>query len=563
MKNIRNILALVLVFFMISCEKDFLDINRDPNVPFDAEIEQLFAGAITSMATAHATGSHLSSALNVYTHQLVARESQDQYGMSASSVLIGNTWNNLYSTVLPNLDAIIDLADEELETIEEGLTPRLTNYGATARILKAFMFTQIVDIWGNVPFTEANKNAIGIIHPVLDADASVYNACFTLMQEGMNMLNANAPGIQGDVIFNGNVNSWKRLANSLMLNMLNKTRLAKGDITGWQDKMTAVLNQDFLEPTEHFEIFFTTSVAPDQRHPGFASGAYAGSQLSQYISPWIYEIMNGLTFNASDNPFAGLADPRVPYYWVNQLTPGSEPDNPWEYKHNNFVTIFFGSIGPYRDMGQDGAASTVGIYPVGGKFDDGEGGRLSISDGTGVAPSKFFTYPDLMFVKAELAHTEGIDFGMPVEEILENAVQASLAHIDHVVNRSGTEQDVPALNDPDNADIQDFVAAVVNRFAIAENDASKLEIIMTQKWIAAFYNGIQNYTDYRRTGFPVLFDPNGISITPNPYEEPEVPTQLTRSYPSSLWYPQRETELNPQIDQKPNQVDAKLFWDKR
>lgn len=555
MKNIRNILALVLVFFMISCEKDFLDINENPNVPFEANVPHLFTQSQVYMLQAHTTGNFLGTALNVYNHQLVARENPDQYGMPASSTLLSNTWNWFYYMMLPNLDVIIEMAKDEAEG------ERWVNHAGAAKIIKAFLFTQLVDLWGDVPFTEANRNLEGIIHPSLDSGAAIYNACFELIEEGIAMLDADGPEITGDVIFGGNVNHYKRAGNALMLNMLNKTRKAKGDITGWQAKMDAIVNADLLTDDLHFEMFYTTSTAPDQRHPGFASGAYAGSQLTQYISPWIYEIMNGLTFNATENPFAGIQDPRVPYFWVNQLEPGDEPDNPWEYKHGQFVSIFFGSIGPNRDMGQDGAATTVGIYPVGGKFDDGEGGSLSIDDGTGVAPGKFFTYVDQMFVKTELSLTEGVDFGASTADLLHDAIVASFAHIDHVVARNGAE-DVPVLSGTD--EVNDYIDAIMEVYDNAANDEDRLEIIMTQKWIANFYNGIQNYTDYRRTGFPVYFDANVENISPDPYEpdEPIVPTQLTRSYPRTLWYPQNEVELNPQVDQKPNQADVKVFWDK-
>ncbi len=537
--------------FMLSCEEDFLDINKDPNVPFDANVEQLLTGAQTRLAEANTTGDFISTPLMVYTHQFSARENPDQYGMPASSVLMNNTWMYMYLHTLPNLDAIIAIA-EDGEDAE-----KWTNHAAVAKILKAFMFTQLVDIWGDVPFSETNRNLSGIIQPKVDDDKFIYNECFNLIDDAMQMINPNA-SISGDLIYGGNMNSWLRLCNTLKINMLNKTRLVKSDIQDWSNKMQQVMDSPigFIEESEHFEMYFTSSIAPDQRHPGFASGAYAGSQLTDYISPWVYEIMNGLTFNATENPFEGIEDPRVPYFWVNQLEPGQYPDNPHEYKHGQFLSIFFGSIGPYRASGQDKSGTTAGIYPVGGKFDDGAGGALSISDGTGAAPQKYLTYSDYLFVRAELAFKEDNDIEA-AGDFLRQAIVASLAHVDNVVANSGTSQEVPVLSGMHD----DFIDAIMDRYEDAAGE-KKFEIIMTQKWIAAFYNPIQNYADYRRTGYPVLYDPNGISVSPDPFdpEQPIVPTQLTRSFPSSLWYPQREVENNPNIIQKGNQADAKVFW---
>ena len=38
--------------------------------------------------------------------------------------------------------------------------------------------------------------------------------------------------------------------------------------------------------------------------------------------PWFYEIMNGKEGGALavNNPMSGIVDPRIPYYWFNQVT---------------------------------------------------------------------------------------------------------------------------------------------------------------------------------------------------------------------------------------------------
>ncbi len=557
MKNFRNILALVLVFFMFSCEEDFLDINVDPNVPWESEVDQLMAYSQTTLAYTQSAG--LAFVLNVYTHQISVREQPDQYGMTASYGSVNYTWQNLYSGVLPNLEAVIEAADDE------ELGHLFANTAAAAKVLKSHTITTLADLWGDVPYSEANRNVEGIIHPKLDPSVDVYHAAFALLDEAREIFDAEGEEVMGDLIYGGNVEAWIRLANTMELKMLNKTRLAKGDVDNWNGRLDALMAQHngnggaFIEADEHFEVFFTESTAPDQRHPGYG-GPYIGSQLSSYINPWVYEIMSGRTDNAIDNPFDGIDDPRRPYYWYRQLAPGDDPDNPWEYRHGTFVSIFFGSIGPNRDMGQDGAATTVGIYPMGGKYDAGAGGHLS-GEGNGVAPGKIFTYADLLFTKLELSMQEGINFG-DEEELLEDALMASFMHIDHVVNRGGQEE-VPSLID-DKADvIEEFLQRITTRFAGADPER-QFEIVMTQKWISAFYNGIQNYNDYRRTGYPVLFDANADAISPEPYPGADavVPTQVTRSYPRTMWYPQREVELNPQIDQKTNLVDHRVFWDK-
>jgi hypothetical protein len=99
------------------------------------------------------------------------------------------------------------------------------------------------------------------------------------------------------------------------------------------------------------------------------------------------------------------------------------------------------------------------------------------------------------------------------------------------------------------------------------DDEGKLEMIMTQKWISNFFNPVESYTDYRRTGYPVLFDPlPGEVIIPVDYEgnfNTTSPVQLIRKYPKSLWYPSSEVELNPNVTQKTNLSESRVFWDTR
>ena len=96
---------------------------------------------------------------------------------------------------------------------------------------------------------------------------------------------------------------------------------------------------------------------------------------------------------------------------------------------------------------------------------------------------------------------------------------------------------------------------------------------MTEKWIANFGNAVDQYTDYRRTGFPVLFDPNNNSMAPNHFVQPPVngdpanpganrpvPVQLLRAFPQSLPWNQNELETNPNAPKQKEPSTYKVFW---
>ena len=98
---------------------------------------------------------------------------------------------------------------------------------------------------------------------------------------------------------------------------------------------------------------------------------------------------------------------------------------------------------------------------------------------------------------------------------------------------------------------------------------------MTEKWLSSVGSAVDAYTDYRRTGYPILFDPNNAAMAPGGFAQPPlngnprpdqnpqpaVLVQLLKPYPNSLpWYTQ-ELEVNPNApDQKSIINSEKIFW---
>lgn len=553
MKKIAIFLTLFLVLGIVGCEKNFLDINDDPNVPTVAEPSKLLTGAQVALGETFSQNNFIGNGLLSYTHQLVSREVQ-QYNITSSGI-ISNTWQWAYAYVNPNLDELIKSSEANGNL----------RYAGIAKILKAYTFSAMVDVFGDIPFSESNIP--GLIAPKLDASEEIYNSLINLIDEAkLDLNNSEAPNSfkpgSDDLIYNGDIGKWERLANTLKLRLLVNSRLTPEKITNYSTLLTNLIAEDnFIEEGEDFEFWFTSQTAPDQRHPAFVD-EYDGGQITYFISPWFYEIMRGLTINAINNPFAGIDDPRVPYYWANQLKDDEAAQNPHEYRHDNFVSIFFGSIGPNTDYAQRESVTMIGIYPCGGKYDDGNGSGgkgFTGTDGDGVAPHKFITYASLKFMLSELAIVGEIS--QDPTTLYEESVRAAYSHVNKVVSRSS--KDVPTIA---SSVIDDHIAQLLTAFNASSNEV-KLEMIMTQKWISNFFNPVETYTDYRRTGYPVLFDATqGIGIVPVDYEgntNTETPVQLIRLYPKSIWYPDREVELNPNIIQKTNLSEARIFWDTR
>ena len=557
-KIIRLFLGLTMVLYLGSCTKDYLDINQSPNSPTVPKLNQLLSGSEYYMVQALGQGNFIGDNLSSYTHYQVSREVQN-YGMTPGANNPFNTWNYLYTYVLKDFDAIITFAEPEGNLIYSGI----------AKTLKAYAFSVMVDLWGDVPYSEFNVP--GLIYPSADSGKDIYNSLIELLESGMDDLTNteaanNIKPSTDDFFYSGDAAKWRKLNNTVKLKLLLQSRKAKSDITDWQSKLSALISANaFIGSTEDFQFWFNNVTNPSvERHPAFES---LTGQHTAFISPYFYEIMMGHTYNATDNPLANIQDPRVPYYFYNQLPDGTRTttESPYEYRNGNFVSIFFATIGPNSAGSNDHSYTKYGIYPAGAKYDDGKGGRIATSTlPTGIAPHKMITYASLKFMLAELAlvgETTG-----DARTLFSEAINAAIDHVHSVVDKNGSANPAPKIAA---ADRTAFVNAVLAKYDEANNDG-KLRLIMTQKWIHNFMNPVDAYTDYRRTGYPTLFDSSktqepGYGVNPVIAERSDrrVPLSTFATFPRSLYYPTNsETELNPNISQKTNLSTPFVFWDK-
>jgi hypothetical protein len=366
-----------------------------------------------------------------------------------------------------------------------------------------------------------------------------------------------------DLFYQGNIDKWLKAANTMKLKILVQSRKAKAKVTGWDGELAAVLaDNNFIGDGEDLQFPHSTTTAPmDERKPGFID-EYEGSQKSVFISPWLYEVMNGKTTNFADNPFRGIKDPRTNYYWVNQLTAEAPAQNPVDYRDGAFVSIMFGSKSGNTSYTQEAAMSVVGIYPVGGKYDDGKGGKIDPKSGNGIAPDKMLQAYSVPFMLAELALAG--DYTGDAAALLKEGILASMYHVNAVSRASSAT--VPVISETVAGEFADAVVAKYN----AADAAGKMEILMTQKWVANFYNPVEAYNDIRRTGYPRIFKGDGNGYAYSPFAQTaEAVSETTKfnlvtllDFPRVLHYPLGETSVNPNITNEGRVVsESHVFWD--
>lgn len=553
-RKIFNVLVAIAAALAFSACN--LDINEDPYSVTTLDMEQLLTAAEYEVGVNFSEGYYLNANFSSYIHHTVSRE-VDNYSLSANYSTLGNTWDQAYRYSIKNCDKLIAAGDEDGNAI----------YAAIGRILRAYVYMNMTDLWGDVPYSQANNPEYE--QPAPDKSADIYNDLLRELNKAIADLgdkskaNDLIPGAN-DLFYAGNVDKWTRAANTLKLKLLVQSRTAKSEITGWDSELSSVLaSNNFMQDGDDLQFPHSSSRTPsDERNSGFVD-EYAGGQKSVWISPWLYEVMNGKNYNFTTNPFRSISDPRTKYYYFNQATADQDALNPIDYRDGAFITITFGSNSGYTSNTQESVMTTIGIYPVGGKYDDGQGGAINADSGAGNAPDKMLQAYSVPFMKAELVLAG--EMTGDAAELLSEGIASSIYHVNAVSKAADAK--CPLIS---NEDRDAFIDAVVERFDSADAER-KMEIVMTQKWVANFYNPVEAYNDIRRTGYPILFKGDDRNMAYSPYTQTiEAQQGLTSfnlvsllAFPRIMWYPQGETTVNPNITNNGRIVSNKaVFWDK-
>lgn len=553
--------------FLVGCT-EYLDVDTDTDNSTKAPLNFLLSNIEISTSQIGDFNVNSGQILAVYTHQMTAREEEDQYGVKVDNISMQNDWNGIYST-LTDVEDLIKLGTESQNRVYVGI----------GQLHKAYLMSVAVDLWGDVPFTEANKLKEGIRNPKFDNQKAIYAAIFNLISEGKANIASNSgllkPGV-ADFFYGGNITKWIKFANTFKLKLYSQTRLTTDfDQTGF-DALIAE-NNFFTSNADDFEFTHYNNIAKSNERNKLYIESYESTQFGSYQSPWFYEILKGV----NPNIHTGNPDPRMKYYFYTQLENGIFPPdqgdvatgNPkadyWD-KSSGFFSIRFGSTGPWRDGSAENSYTYPGIFLCGGRYDDDLRYRnaqnvvitVDASAGTGAAPRRILTYDEMLYIQAELIQVGKLTGNAGTK--LGDAIRASFIKVDKVVaNAKTSSQVVPVLASSTAATT--FISKVTTEFN-AGNAAKKLEVIMTQKWVATAGDPLDQYNDYRRTSYPVLVDPNVTSPeyqlnNGDAFPINDAQTVLNNPYQVSFFWPQSELNSNNKAPGQKNPGTYKIFWD--
>ncbi|MBK6263459.1 SusD/RagB family nutrient-binding outer membrane lipoprotein [Marivirga sp. S37H4] len=215
---IKTSLLLTMIFVMVTGCEDLTDINEDPNRPAEVSVDYLLTAAQRQLGLRY-YGVFDNIAFGMTIAQYWAQnEYSDEVRYQYRPATNNTFWLQFY-TAINDLEEIIRINDElDLEDPTVNAA-QVNNQNAIATIMKAWAYHNMVDIYGNIPYSEALRGS-EIPNPAYDDQEEIYNSLITNVQNAVADIDEDEPGFAGgDVVYGGDMSKWAKFGNSLLLRM--------------------------------------------------------------------------------------------------------------------------------------------------------------------------------------------------------------------------------------------------------------------------------------------------------------------------------------------------------
>ncbi|MFI0429404.1 SusD/RagB family nutrient-binding outer membrane lipoprotein [Mariniflexile sp. HMF6888] len=363
---ITTILSIILV--LVSCKTDdqYEDFNRNPKSPTKVAADFLFNGATKSLIDQMTS---INVNINVFrffaqTNSTTTYTDEPNFDLTTRGIPDYH-WSEMYRDVLLDLKTSkeVVLADEMLAESEKKARV------AQAEVLIIYTFQQMVDTWGNIPYSEALSD---VTLPKYDDAATIYNDLISRINNTIPDLNGSGYS-SSDQIYGGNSAAWIKFANSLKLRI--GIRLADVNSSLAQSTVESAVSAGVFTSNDDNATIQYEGSTPNT-NPMWIDLVQSG-RLDHIPSNTIIDIMNNLD------------DPRREVYFDDNLGMGV-------YKGGNY--------------------GTLASYPTVSHLGD------LLMDPTN--PASLMDYAEVSFMLAEAAE-RGYNVGGTAEQFYNNGIAAS------------------------------------------------------------------------------------------------------------------------------------------
>jgi hypothetical protein len=218
-KIIRNsMLVLATAAVTISCSEDFLDVNDNPNNPSESTPGLTLTVAQQHFTTLNAEDMNYLGNYIVYNWATPSNWSANQefFRYTVNNTFYSQIFEESYADTFKNLNYVKDIEDPS-GAADYG------NYDAIVETIKGFQYQHLVDLYGDIPYTEANLRGANTTPKYDDAETIYKSVIDSLTSAAILALNpadnAEDPG-SADIIFGGDMTKWAQFANTIKLRML-------------------------------------------------------------------------------------------------------------------------------------------------------------------------------------------------------------------------------------------------------------------------------------------------------------------------------------------------------
>jgi len=523
----KKILIIFIVVAVItgSCGKSYLtSLQNNPNAPTSsAATPQLVLPAALTTIADNVNGYSSYQAVGVwmgywnYSPGYSFNSTVQNYVMTAGSPQV---WDNYYG-VLSNLEFIKQQTSSDVKG---------ANYNAIANILQAVCYRNLVDLYNDIPYTQALK-AQANFYPTYDKGSDIYDSLVLKLDDAISSIQANLGNAAvdvpttDDVVFGGNMNTWLLYANTVKLSLLVQQSAVSSKQSFLSSEAGKTASVGYLSSDALVNPGYS-SAQPSQMYGGFGlspSGAINGQ-------------FTYLKANQAAIAFYKLTnDPRLGYFYSAN---GVAPTDPAYFN----VTL---PINP-ANYGANFTGSQDAVH----------GGGSGIGSGLVSSPSQsevLMTGAESYFLQSEATLYGWLNGGdaTTAQTLYHNAITSSYEFL----NVGGSSSAADAAASTYYGQNIGFVA-----FPTGASVDSLVHTIIEQKWAAL--NGINmqvSYNDWRKTfvsaantGYPIV----PVSISPSNTEA---------HMPFRYYYPTEEANNNneswtkaggPTVDP----FNSKIFW---
>ena len=466
-KIVTAFLLGLLLIALTACEDQFTDVNT----PSDQLVADNLDASLIGQAFAqtqyfgtwgdagpHQLGRSLFSDIYAQYFQ-TTHESFDSDRFIEVGRWINGAYGEYYSDAAPQLKLVEDYLNENNLELES----------AIAKVWKVHFYHRITDYWGPIIYSEFGNGETSVAY---DSQEEVYNDFFRLLDEAVTVFDANAGNTQNlfsdhDLVYAGNIDQWKKFANSLRLRLA--VRISYVDPARAQQEAEAAFNSGVITDSGDDALMLTNDNSPNPY---------------RIITQWGEFRMSA----TMESVLQGYNDPRAAEYYTPAEATG-------EYHGmRNGVPITEKSRSGNNPKGAD-----MGIR------------WLPASAGGTNYSLVLFKSSEVYFLRAEGA-LRGWNMGGTAEELYNEGIRHSMLDYTEASEEQVTayinSQSTPAPftskikpGDPmwDRAPMSDIPVD----FDSGGNFERQLEQIITQKWIALYPNSVEAWAERRRTGYPV------------------------------------------------------------